>query len=236
MVLPYGGTLYAFRKYLQEYILEKLAETGRASPFEDVTRLFKPCAYLSEHLWEAIKQTARAAIEAMDWLQQVADIMAQRQIPMYWTTPSGFPVLQSYQSTARDMVRTQIFGKRTAHALRRDLAGLDQKRQRNGIAPNFVHSLDAAAMMHCLVDARELGIESFSMIHDSYGTVAADTEQLSVALRYAFVNQVYNTDVLQTFKDEITALMPDNLTPLPELPKKGNLDISLVEQSDFFFA
>lgn len=232
MVLPYGGTVYAFRKYLQEHIIERIDE-GAENPF-GTTEFFRPGNFLAILLNEAIGETVKAAVEAMQWLQKVALIVAAEGLPITWTTPSGFPVMQAYQDTAEKQIKTQIFGEVNRLTIREKLSTIDRRRQANGIAPNFVHALDAAAMMHCLVDAKAIGISSFAMIHDSYATVAADTEDLSVALRYAFVHQVYNHDVLQEFADEVSSVLTD--AQLPALPKKGTLDISSVEQSAFFFA
>jgi DNA-directed RNA polymerase, mitochondrial len=235
MVLPYGGTLYAFRKYLQEHIRERIAE-GAKNPF-GTEKFYIPAAYLATLLQEAIGETVKAAVQAMGWLQTVAELIAEQGLPINWTAPSGFPVLQAYRDTPEERVKTQIFGETIKlHIRPTDTAvNIDKRRQANGIAPNFVHSLDAAAMMHCLVDSVALGIDSFAMIHDSYATVAADTEQLTVALRYAFVHQVYNTDLMAKFAEEVSALLNDN-QKLPDLPASGSLDIAQVEQSPFFFA
>jgi DNA-directed RNA polymerase len=235
MVLPYGGTMYAFRKYLQDHIRERLAE-GAKNPF-GTDKFYIPAAYLAQLLSEAIGATVKSAVQAMAWLQSAAELVAEQGLPITWTAPSGFPVLQAYRAVEKHQIDTEIFGKRIRLDIRPNAEGvrIDRRRQANGIAPNFVHSLDAAAMMHCLVDATALGISSFAMIHDSYGTVAADTEQLSVALRYAFVHQVYNTDLLKAFAAEVFAVLGSE-QQIPELPASGSLDISLVEQSPFFFA
>ncbi len=235
MVLPYGGTLYAFRKYLQEHIRDRIAE-GAKNPF-GTDKFFIPAAYLAELLSESIGETVKSAVQAMSWLQAAAVMIAQQGLPITWTAPSGFPVLQAYRNTPQKLISTQIFGDRLRLLIRPEDKNLkiDKRRQANGIAPNFVHSLDAAAMMHCLVDAVAVGVTDFAMIHDSYATHAADTESLSVALRYAFVHQVYNTDLLKTFADEVSVLLGEN-QKLPEIPSSGSLDISLVEQSPFFFA
>jgi DNA-directed RNA polymerase len=43
-------------------------------------------------------------------------------------------------------------------------------------------------------------------------------------------------DVLTQFKEELEEQLPVDADPLEELPPKGDLDLSQVMQSDFFFA
>ena len=114
---------------------------------------------------------------------------------------------------------------------------IDRRRQRNGISPNFVHSLDAAAMCQSIHLACKEGVSSFMMIHDSYGTHAADAATLAHCLRRAFVGMFTERDVLADLQEEVKALLPEEKQScLPPPPEKGNLDVTKVLQSAFFFA
>ncbi len=235
MVLPYGGTVYAFRQFVQEHIQERVL-SGEANPFGSLDG-FKAASFMAELIDVAIGETVISAVSAMKWLQEVARIVAGVGLPVNWTTPAGLPVQQVYWKLTSSRIKTAMFGRSIRLTLIdvNEEEGLDKRRQTNGISPNFVHSLDAAALMFCIVDAQIQGVDAFAMIHDSYATHAAKTQDLSVALRYAFVHQVYNEDVLLKFRDEVAQVL-DDPSELPPLPPKGSLDISLVEQSDFFFA
>jgi DNA-directed RNA polymerase len=91
-------------------------------------------------------------------------------------------------------------------------------------------------MMLTVCTAKDNGVASFAMIHDSYGTHAANTHLLAASLRAAFVEQ-YEREVLTDFRDELAAqLQPELAADLPPLPPSGDLDLSLVEQSAYFFA
>ena len=44
-------------------------------------------------------------------------------------------------------------------------------------------------------------------------------------------------DVLKEFKEDVFHQIPENLrAKLPEVPEKGDLDITLLRECDFFFA
>jgi len=75
----------------------------------------------------------------------------------------------------------------------------------------------------------DYGIESFSVVHDSFGTHACDIEQLGIVLRETFVN-IYEKDILKKFMEEQGDL------DLPDLPEYGKLNIEEVKDAEFFFS
>ena len=79
-----------------------------------------------------------------------------------------------------------------------------------------------------------MGVDNFSMIHDSFGATTSDTHIMATALREAFC-EIYEHDVLQNFaKDMYNLLSEKNQKKFPKIPEKGSLDLSLVKQSVFF--
>ncbi len=234
MVVPYGGTRHSSREYLFEHVMERLKEPGAKNPWGEKKEIREACTFLSGFLWDAIRETVVAARDAMDWLQKVAAVVSKEEKPLNWTAPSGFKVQQAYANTEERTIKTLIAGKVVKLTLSEDLPSLDKRRQAQGISPNFVHSLDAAALTFTVDAAVACGLTDFAMIHDSYGTLAADTDTLRECLRQAFAS-MYQFDVLESFAKEIQDGLPEGVK-LPPLPAKGSLDINLVLQSDFFFA
>jgi len=234
MVLPYGGTLFSCRAYVVEYIKEMVEEKGKEDVFGE-DDIFGASNYLAKHIWNSIGEVVVAARQAMDWLQDSARILAKEGMPICWTTPAGLPIMQAYANTEAKRVKTTFGDSIIKLTLRSDTDTLSKKRQASGIAPNFVHSMDGAALQLCVDLAAYNGITEFAMVHDSYGTNAQDTALLARCLRIAFVDMYKNNDVLEQFKSEVTEMLED-ASELPELPGKGDLDIDLVEDSEFFFA
>lgn len=233
MVLPYGGTLYSARQYLMEYVEDRCAK-DEVAPWGE--QHFIASSYLAKHVWTSIGEVVVAARAAMDWLQAAASLAAAEELPVNWTTPVGFPVLQAYPNMKMRRVETMLGQSTVKHLLQEEMDTLDRGRQSSGIAPNFVHSMDAACLMLSVHRCREAGIHSFGMVHDSYGTHAADMEQMSVCLREAFV-EMYQQDVLGSFRGSIAAGLSEKaLGKLPPVPAKGKLDLEMVKQSVYFFA
>jgi DNA-directed RNA polymerase len=97
--------------------------------------------------------------------------------------------------------------------------------------------MDAAAMMLTVREAGDLGVLNLSMIHDSYGTLAAQTDELVMALRGAFVKMYVDHDVLAELLESVLTRLPQKYhKDIPPLPPKGKLDITKVLESDYFFA
>ena len=225
MTLPYGVTKAGMRGQ----IMEKMGNERDKQAHEE-------SSYLAGVLWDAIGQVVIAARVAMDWLKASAKVAAKGDMPVSWTTPAGFPVLQEYRETLGTRVETHIGGRSVRITTNVEGTKLDSRRQALGISPNFIHSCDAAHLMLTVCTALENGITDFAMIHDSYAAHAADTDVLAASLRAAFHEQ-YTREVLTDFRNELAAQLPAEVAvELPELPPCGDLDLSLVESSLYFFA
>mgnify|MGYP001043618463 FL=1 len=172
----------------------------------------------------------------MDWLQEVASVVSSTESAISWVTPAGFLVHQRYNMTVAKSIRT-FWGEarvRVQLAMNQEDTKIDKMRQRNGISPNFVHSMDASHLMLTINRLKGGGINSFSSVHDSYGTHACDIDHLNRTLREAFVEQ-YSKDVLEDFKDQLLSQTTKSIE-LPAMPQKGQLELGTVIDSPYFFA
>jgi DNA-directed RNA polymerase len=229
MVLPYGGT----QRSCFDYVYDAVKERG-GYPFNDED-LHKASVFLGGVVWASIGEVVVAARLAMGWLKAAAGVASKAGLPLHWKTPSGFPVIQAYPQMTSHRVECYLFGSRMQPRL--DVADddkLDARRQMNGIAPNFVHSLDAAALIDTVNRARAAGVTKFAMIHDSYGTTAAQSALLATNLREAFVGMYEGPDVMGGFLNDA---VPETLRgSAPSAPFVGGLDLKQVLKSDYFFA
>ncbi len=234
MVLPYGGTFRSCHEYVRDAVREKI-QGGKENPFGD--ELNGAMLFLATQVWAAISDVVIAAKEAMSWLQSVARLCNSFGKPIHWTTPTGFVVLQDYRDPKSNRIATKFQGSMVWFSSNEDSNKLNTKRQVTAIAPNFVHSMDASALIRTVVRCRSEGITSFAMIHDSYGTHAANTDRLGQYLREEFVRMYSERDILADFLEEVLVQLPESARDnAPELPPKGGLDLSLVLQSKYFFA
>lgn len=226
MTLPYGVT----KNGMRDQVLGKLKPLGLGEDAWEVA------GYLADLLWECIGEVVIAARAAMDWLRDASKVASSADLPVSWTTPAGFPVLQEYREAEGVRIRPHVGGREVNLVVTIAGTKLDRRRQTLGISPNFVHSCDASHMMLTTCLAADNGVTSFAMIHDSYGTHAGRASILAAALRQAFVDQ-YSGDVLADFRQQLVdQLPPEAAEQLPPLPPYGDLDLNLVLDSAYFFA
>lgn len=186
--------------------------------------------YMRGCIVEALSQTVVSAKQIMAWLQSCAQTLAKSGQPIEWTTPAGSRVRQGYRrKTVREVATLQ--GKVMIDDYEAT-NGIDPSRSVLAAAPNVIHSFDAAHLQMTVVDLHDNhGVGHFAMVHDSYGTHAADTERMGRTLREQFV-AIYRDDALGALYRDIAAQSPDIPTP----PELGSFDVRQVLDSQFFFA
>ena len=230
MVVPYSGTQYACRDYIQGAIQERF-DKGETAPFS----AFDASIYLNRHVWDSIGTVISSARAVMDFIKGIGKAYADKQVPMEWVTPTNFLVIQDYPDLESRRIKTIIDGNIIRLSYREPIDGtVCRGKTISGSSPNFIHSLDASALTRTVNRCLDQGIHNFAMVHDSYGTHCSNVPLMQQILREEFVEMYENNDVLADLKDHaITTLGHDEL---PELPKRGALDLKQVLKSDYFFA
>lgn len=225
MTLPYGSTRFS----CADFIYKEYTSKGKAPEFNRDEE--RPAArWLSVVVWDAIGEVVVKAREAMEWLQQASDELIEAGLDeISWVSPSGFVVRQRYGVYETTQVNTRIAGGvRIQPRIRQETQEPCKRRHRNGIAPNFVHSHDAAHMHLLICAADDIKLEHLHFVHDDYGTSADRTEDLQRAIRTTFVEMYERTSPLEDFKLRTGCTAP--------VPESGDLDISCVLDSTYFFA
>lgn len=223
MTLPYGSRQSSWA----EFIVSDYLREGKFPELDK--RVYEQAArFLSARLAVAIADVVVAATGAMEWLQKASSaILRQGYDTIRWITPSGFPVVQTYWEENLHRINTKLCGGAKL-SFTRETDEPKKTRHRNGIAPNFVHSLDASHLTLVVNKAKEAGVDAFAMIHDDYGTHAADTATLYRIIREVFVSMYQQHDVLESFRAAYGFL--------PEPPPMGSLDLTQVLDSPYFFS
>ncbi len=185
--------------------------------------------YLARKTLAAVETLLPAVARGMDWLIAGADALSAQGRSIRWTAPSGFPVVQRYTAGGAIRVDTRLGGKKLSVWVPGATEKINREKQRNAVAPNHTHSLDAAHLVFTVLRACELyEIRNFLLIHDSFGTLAADADNMSKAVREAFVKMYEEFDPLAHFRESNNLDMP--------LPEKGNFDLRQVLTSHYAFA
>ena len=235
MTLPYGVTRFSVRSFVYDIVKERHGGS-KETIFGPQQETRAACNWMGDQIWAAIGKVVIAARGAMDWLQDLAKLANEHTKPITWWTPSGLPVVQSYRKHRSKVLKLHI-GERMLQAnISEETSTLDKQRQANGIAPNYVHSLDGAALALTICKSQEYGVSSFSMVHDSYGTHAADSPVLADTLREVFVEMFEGKDLLEDLEESVRSSVPGVVLDVPARPPFGELVVSEVLESEYFFA
>jgi len=244
MTLPYGATQYSARDFIEDAIRERL-EKGTPNPFyqgedglEASDALFRASLWLQPLVWYAIGETVKAAREGMDWLKACAKVVCADGLPVTWRTPDGFLVQQAYREWQTHRIETVLHGAVMKMTVAEIGLQVDRRAQSQGIAPNWVHSMDACALRMFVNIAVENGLTDFALVHDSYGAPAAKVDLMVGCLKEAFISLYQDNDPILNFYDDVMAQLRDEkaINKLPSPPNRGTLDLASIRDSDYFFA
>lgn len=232
MTLAYGSKEYGFRDQVHiDTIQPDIDEKGELSIFAETN--YQAAGYMAKLIWGAVGTTVVKAVEGMKWLQDCARLVTKSKQVVSWGTPAGLLIQQSYMTTSSKSFMVRCAGKRIRlynNALSGDI---DKRSQASGIAPNFIHSMDACHLQLTVCACVDKGINHFSMIHDSYGAPLAQAQVMFDTVRESFVKMYTDNDVLDQFRADMSLLTTTNL---PRPPKQGTLDLNLVLKSDYIFS
>lgn len=218
MTYVYGGTITS----CTEYVYNSAKDEGKVG-LENYS-LFKLAAYISGKLRGGIEVVVPAVAEGMRFLRSLSGMMPQHTA-MRWVSPVGFPALQHYSTESSIRMDMKGIGTMITMVTYNDQE-IDRRKATNGIAPNFVHSLDSAHL--CLTLNAFQG--DIIPIHDSFATHACDVDAMQYVLRDVFAKMYEQHDPLAVLVQGVQQYCDEVI----ELPKKGSLDVSKVRDSEFF--
>lgn len=220
MTTPYGVTLNSARGY----IIDQLKEDKRAP------EMWEPGVISS--IVKAIFQEAMPAVfpgpvAVMKWMKSAARQRIKEGAKMIsWTSPSGFVVNQDLRVPHVVRVRTRIMGGAEID-LKLGEGWTDQPdldHHVSAIAPNVVHSMDAA-LLHLTFAFWD---RPFTVIHDCVLGRSCDMHDMASDIRLHFA-EMYKAPVMEQWAEKIGVKLPEGLI-------KNTLDIDTVNQSDYFFS
>jgi DNA-directed RNA polymerase len=158
-------------------------------------------------------------------------MMAKKEKPIMWTTPTGFRVVQDYRKPEFKRLVTKSYSVRYYLPVN-GTRPVNKSKQELGIIANFVHSMDAAHLIKVVNALEAAGVKDIAVVHDSYGVHAQNVPLMNKLIRQQFL-EIYKQPVLEQFIDE---QIDRTGIDLPSFEKYGELDIDKVLESEYFFS
>ena len=222
-------------------------------PFHETEQGQFECAwFMGDLVYQTISNVLLKTGESMDYLQAAAKAVAGEDKAIRWTSASGFPVYMEYKKTKVKEIKIFLFDrvvkerKRTKVTLREELDQVNVTKSCSAIAPNFVHSQDAALLQNFICAQLDAGTsEDFFMIHDSL-SISGDVWDLYDGVRQSFVDMFSGGCLFEKFEEEIRQQLNDPTKPFTmkvgdterelTIPAKGTLDLEAVKGNQFCFS
>ena len=223
LATPYGISKKGIAEYFRNVFLDGHFEYERRVVISE---------YLAKKLKTSIRKTIRPGTKLMAWFRKIAFKLAKENLPIEWTAPTGFIVVQAEWRTRTRSIPGKPSITLTEKIRPQKLSGIQQALK---VVANFIHSLDAA---HLVLTINRLACEEnlthFGVVHDSYAVHGCDILKLNRVLREEFVQMHKNLDLAKfPNRDDFMAANKIEFEPPPS---HEEFDIEEVLKSEYFFS
>lgn len=169
------------------------------------------------------------AAEAMRWLRECAGKIVDAGRSVEWISPIGLHVRQPYYSMGSPKrIRTVV---QRLCLDREDKSKPAKGRQKLGVAPNYIHSVDGSHMLMVSLRCDKEGI-AFAGTHDSFASHACNSRRLGEIVREEFC-RLHETPLLLDLSNQWHTIHHD--VKFPDPPEHGSFDLSEVMKAQFAF-
>lgn len=246
MTYDYSAGQKTFRDAALQWIVDNPPDSdglwrGDGADWDWRLQLHYAAPYLASMLWDVMEDDSYPATRAGQrwrmWAQSVANAFSNANTPVSWTVPhTGLQVQQNgwgYWRHTLSQKTVKLDGEEIGRlTIWTKTNRVKAAKQRSGIGPNIIHSLDAAALMLTINRAAALSepVTALGTVHDCYYTLAADAAGIGRCAREAFVQ--LHGDALDNLHKQFQA----QVGGVPNLPKRGTLDITGVLNSEYFLS
>lgn len=274
MIVPYGGTIQGCKEASIKWLDERYSQLGgsyedvllikKIGKFQDSIQASRKSElgqvsleqtlneignYLGKVVWKVLLKVLRRTIQVMLFEKRCARAVASGSADdnlgqvISWLTLNGFFVTEDYKETSEQTVASRMCGRIDMY-LQVPTCMIRTAKMITSVAPNMVHSLDAAHMFLTIAKCMKVhGINFFACIHDSFGTHAGYSQSLADTLRETFVYMYKVKQPLRRWYRELARQWAgiknpkvDSFPEWSEIEKiTGTLEISDVLDSEFFF-
>lgn len=229
MIIPYSATISGVTQTIKSH-LDKLKASGYKFPWRGDMEASR---YLALKLMEIIPNVIPAVMQGLDFLKELAHIGAKHGEALSWELPTGLKPINKYMNTKYRKIKTRLDGKYSVSYLKEPTQTISTRTQKRTLPANFTHSYDACLLMHTVANV-DKQVNSFSMIHDSYGTHAEDLPKISLQVRKSAEEIFSPKNILTKVRDSLIKAIGSE-EGIPLAPPQGELDLKKLKSSTYFF-
>ena len=166
----------------------------------------------------------------MEWLRAVAKALGEKGIAIEWTSPTGLPITNLYRKALNKTPQLWLGDKVKRYKTAIGYGEFDKRKAINAIAPNLIHSFDAALVVGATNTCASEGIP-LTTVHDTFATLASQATRLREILQDELVG-LYKTretnELLTKIREDALRMAPSLDNELQPVPVQGDLDLEQV--------
>lgn len=207
MCQGYGLTPSGAKNYGREEIEKFTDSNDLSNPFDIIGRE-ESYSQFSEGVQFSVSNVAPAIMKVKEALQMIAGLTCDPEWNpeglVSWTTYTGTKVSYTKKKEYTQRVNMVSGNKRVRFTVKKLTDKTDQVSVTNAGAPNYTHSRDADHMRMSISKMPEDTF--FLVIHDSFGTHAADAPAFCEAIKESFIEMYKEKEPLKDlFKETVAA-------------------------------
>lgn len=225
MVSIYGGQLKTFA----DSIYDNMKDLNDDKEFATKKVSF----VFAKLVKEALESTLVGGKLFESWIQGVAKELTKGNKSLTWTTPDGFKVVLDRKKRETVKLYARVGTNKYTLTINEPTDEIDCIKIKSSISPNLVHSLDATHLRMTTLGSLKEGVTQFNMIHDSIGTNMNDLPIMADVVREQWIELYGGFKVSTDLNHQFQAQSEEVLESCPFL---GGYDVSLVLDSEYFFA
>ena len=223
MTQPYSVTKYGMYNQLVDELEDK-ENTGGKFWIGDRWLAAKILVDLNDR---AIMEIVKGARVGQTFLKDITKTITSKGDYVFYTTPIiKFPVLQRINKSKEQRIKTEL-GSLTIKTFTDEI---HQIKMVNGIAPNYIHSLDAT-LLFLTVEKMFSQCSDFHLIHDSYGVPVSYVTLLNKCVRDSFI-ELFNSNPLHRF---VRQTCPERVGEVDDV-MLNTLDLNDVLEARYIFS
>ena len=146
-----------------------------------------------------------------DYLIGISDLLTKAKLPVTWSAPSGLQITQNYLKT--EVHKASIKSGNVAKTIvmrQSKKEQLDNRKQKQAIIPNVIHSLDASHLINLVTTANSINLKPIITIHDCFGTHPNKMDLVNNLVLKEFIELYTKGDFLSNFHKQILKSLVDN--------------------------
>jgi DNA-directed RNA polymerase len=227
--VPYGATWMAVADGLVDAMEQHI---GHVPLEEYIFRVSIPSKYMASIVWTEMKAVMTPVLEVKAWLRDACKRVLSQQLPMEWSSPSGWPMRAAEREPTKRRVMTLLYGKKVGATIADQPmdSPLSSSQSNRGLVANTIHALDSALVHKVLYRAVDISMPVMPT-HDCFACHPANAGRLHKMLLHEFGN-MYRMPVLEQMKAEIEDRTGVQLKPVPN---HGTLDPMAIGSNPYLF-